>query len=91
MPRLLSVILIAVAAWGAPPDPVKAGMYPDRLARIAVSMKGFVDSGEIAGAVTLVQRHGFLAELGCDPDDRRKVAEDPSPEGNLTPFAGTAE
>ncbi len=41
----------------------KAGMDPERLARIPARMKEFVDSGTIAGAVTLVARHGVVASL----------------------------
>ncbi len=44
-------------------DAVKAGMNKERLARIPVRMKAFVDQGVAAGAVTLVQRHGALASL----------------------------
>ena len=44
-------------------DPAAAGMSPDRLARIAPRMKEFVDSGKVAGIVTLVARHGHVASL----------------------------
>lgn len=44
-------------------DQIKAGMDPERLARIPVRMKEFVDSGAIAGAVTLVARHGVVVSL----------------------------
>ncbi|MBI4462799.1 MAG: beta-lactamase family protein [Acidobacteria bacterium] len=44
-------------------DISKAGMDPERLARIPARMKEFVDSGTIAGAVTLVARHGVVASL----------------------------
>lgn len=44
-------------------DAAKAGMNKERLARIPVRMKAFVDQGVVAGAVTLVQRHGVLASL----------------------------
>ena len=37
-----------------------AGMDPERLASIPIRMKAFVENGTIAGAVTLVARHGFL-------------------------------
>ena len=38
-------------------------MDAERLARIPVRMKTFVDQGRISGAVTLVARHGAIAEL----------------------------
>lgn len=41
----------------------KAGMDPERLARIPVRMKTFVDQGTVAGVVTLVARHGVVASL----------------------------
>ena len=46
-----------------PANDAKAGMDPERLARIQARMKAFVDKGTIAGAVTLVARHGILASL----------------------------
>ncbi len=44
-------------------DISKAGMDPERLARIPARMKEFVDRGTIAGAVTLVDRHGVVVSL----------------------------
>jgi CubicO group peptidase (beta-lactamase class C family) len=44
-------------------NPAKAGMDSERLARIPVRMKAFVDRGTIPGAVTLIARHGALASL----------------------------
>lgn len=41
----------------------KAGMDPERLARIPVRMKEFVDTGTVAGVVTLVARHGEVVSL----------------------------
>ncbi len=41
----------------------KAGMDPERLARIPARMKEFVEKGTIAGAVMLVARHGVVASL----------------------------
>jgi len=35
----------------------------ERLARIPIRMKSFVERGAIAGAVTLVARHGVVASL----------------------------
>src|SRR5258706_7173343 len=44
-------------------DPAKAGMNPERLARIPARMQGFVDRGTATGFVTLVARHGQLASI----------------------------
>src|SRR5205807_7839729 len=41
-------------------DVTKAGMDPQQLARIPARLKEFVDQGAIAGAVTLVARHGVV-------------------------------
>lgn len=62
MIRQLAVALaLAPLLAAAPPDPQKAGMDADRLARIPVRMRAFVDKGTISGAVTLVARHGSIA------------------------------
>jgi len=64
--RLLSaVLLIQSFVVAAPPvvDPQKAGMDPARLAQIVPRMQEFVDRGAMAGAVTLLQRHGALAHF----------------------------
>jgi CubicO group peptidase (beta-lactamase class C family) len=44
-------------------DARQAGLDPQRLARIAERMKGYVDRGELAGVVTLVARHGIVGAL----------------------------
>jgi CubicO group peptidase (beta-lactamase class C family) len=44
-------------------DAKQAGLDPQRLARIAERMKGYVDRGELAGVVTLVSRHGVVGAL----------------------------
>lgn len=46
-------------------NPAKAGMDAERLARIPARMKAFVDQGTAAGFVTLVARHGTLAQLAA--------------------------
>ena len=57
------VFLAIAAASGASPNAAKAGMDPQVLARIPARMKAYVDQGSVAGVVTLVQRHGALAEI----------------------------
>jgi len=44
-------------------DPAAAGMNREWLARIPARMKEYVDAGKTAGVVTLVARHGHVAEL----------------------------
>ena len=52
------VLLLALAANAADP-----GMSSAQLAKIPQRMKAFVDQKRIAGAVTLVARHGVIAEF----------------------------
>ncbi len=67
----LAVIVLAVAsglfaqsrAVKSTADISKAGMDPQRLARIPARMKEFVGRGDIAGAVTLVARDGVVVSL----------------------------
>src|SRR4051812_35256836 len=64
--KALSIFLAAstcLLAGGPPRDMAKSGMDPERLAKIPARMKTFVDKGTIAGAVTLVSRHGTIAAL----------------------------
>jgi CubicO group peptidase (beta-lactamase class C family) len=64
MIRKLPILLVMpVLLAAASPDPQKAGMDADRLARIPARMRVFVDEGRLAGAVTLVARHGVIAEF----------------------------
>ena len=45
------------------PDPQKAGMDGQRLGLIVQRMKEFEEKGQVAGTVTLLQRHGILAHF----------------------------
>ena len=58
---VLVLTLAALVQQAAPPS--KSGLDPERLARIPIRMKAFVDKGEIPGTVTLVARHGQIAHL----------------------------
>src|SRR5690349_21210637 len=63
---VLSCSQLLVAAGPFVPDktdPAGAGMNAERLARIPVRMKEFVNANKTAGAVTLVARHGHVASL----------------------------
>src|SRR5438128_6242666 len=63
--KSLSLFLLASFCLAAAErhDATKTGMDPDRLAKIPVRMKSFVEKGTIAGSVTLVARHGSVASL----------------------------
>ncbi len=73
MSKLLGLLPFFAAAFAliaAPPPPLpivkdtaKTGLDPARLARIPVRMQQFVESGQAAGIVTLVARHGHVAAL----------------------------
>lgn len=56
------------------------GMSAERLARIGGWMDGYVESGKLAGCLTLVARHGQIAYLGsrgmADEATGRAIAED---------------
>lgn len=62
---LLAALIIPLYVFAAPPatDPQKAGMDAKRLAQVSARMKEFIDHGELAGTVTLLQRHGALAHF----------------------------
>jgi CubicO group peptidase (beta-lactamase class C family) len=68
MKRSLFLCLFAGALIAAPPapDPAAAGMDASELAKIPPRMKAFVDSEAIAGVVTLVMRHGAVAQVGAE-------------------------
>ncbi len=59
--RLLVLAFAVWTAWAA--DIGQTGLDAERLARIPASMKAFVEKGTIAGAVTLVARHGKVAAI----------------------------
>ena len=58
---LLITALVLSSSVSLHGNGAKAGMDPERLARIPVRMKAFVDQGTVAGVVTLVARHGVVA------------------------------
>lgn len=60
---LLLFLVVPLVAASPPADPGKTGLDPNRMAQIPVRMKYFVDRGAVAGAVTLVARHGVVAEF----------------------------
>lgn len=49
----------------APAPPEAVGLSAERLARLRRAIQGFVDRGELVGAVLLVAREGRLAELSA--------------------------
>ena len=66
MRSLLLAVLTGFAVAAATPNPSdisKGGLDRARLAEIPVRMKQLVDQGLASGCVTLVARHGVIAEL----------------------------
>jgi CubicO group peptidase (beta-lactamase class C family) len=70
-PLRIGLLLTIVAArlslaQGLPPDrPDRLGFSAGRLARIDTVMQQYVSEGRVAGVVTLVARHGRLAQAGA--------------------------
>src|SRR6201996_3468299 len=64
----------ALAATHALPtaSPESEGMSAERLARLTAGMKELVDGGRLAGAVTMVSRHGKVVEF--DAVGKRDIA-----------------
>ena len=59
-------ILLAAAAFPANlpiAKPESSGMSAERLKRLTAAMQGYVDRNEVAGAITLVSRHGRVVHL----------------------------
>ena len=56
-------LLLAATASPAPPQPARASVDPARLREIPARLQKFVDEQTIAGAVTLVARHGQVVSL----------------------------
>ena len=52
--------------------PENAGMSSERLARLDAGMKSLINEGRLAGAVTMVARHGKVVEF--DADGKRDLA-----------------
>jgi CubicO group peptidase (beta-lactamase class C family) len=80
-PRLLAIASVAAfcvqPAFAATRDLPSAsaeseGMSAERLARLASGMKELVDQGKLAGAVTMVSRHGKVVEF--DATGKRDIA-----------------
>jgi CubicO group peptidase (beta-lactamase class C family) len=61
----LMVTMVVGSAWGKPPrvEPAKAGLDAAKLAGLRGELQKFIDAGQIAGAVTLIGRHGHLASF----------------------------
>ena len=73
LPRLLAIASLAAlsvqpalaAVHDLPTASAESeGMSAERLARLSAGMKEIVDSGRLAGAVTMVSRHGKVVESG---------------------------
>lgn len=60
---LASLIIFSSPLTAQKQNVSKSGMDPERLARIPVQIKSFVNQGTIAGAVTLIARRGKVVSL----------------------------
>lgn len=81
LPLLLgSALLASTAAAQLPAPPATLGFSAERLARIDRVMQQYVDSGKVAGVVTLVLRHGKVAHRGAycwaDKEGGRRMTSD---------------
>src|ERR1700733_13895264 len=65
LPRLLAIASLAALT-------VSPAMAAVRLARLSTGMKELVDSGRLAGVVTMVSRHGKVVEF--DATGKRDIA-----------------
>src|ERR1700727_2575727 len=91
LPRLLAIASLAALAvqpvLAAVHDlptasPESEGMSAERLARLSAGMKEIVDSGRLAGAVTMVSRHGKVVEF--DAVGKRDIAANaPMPKDSI--------
>ncbi len=65
------LLLMTIAAWmphsisAQGTNAKKSGMNAQRLAKIPVRMKAYVDGGKAAGIVTLIAHHGATAQLSA--------------------------
>lgn len=86
-PRTILIACLALTtasgalAQGLPRGrPDQLGFSAQRLARIDSVMRQYVDSGRVAGVVTLVARHGRVAQLGAygwsDREANRRMTPD---------------
>lgn len=85
--RPILILLLALAAaasafaQGLPRGrPELLGFAPDRLARIDSLMQRYVDSGRVAGVVTLVARRGRVVQLGAYGWSDREAGRRMSPD-----------
>lgn len=61
--KALTLLALLATSTAIAAEATKTGLDAERLAKIPVRMKAFVDKGTIAGAVTLIERHGAVASL----------------------------
>ena len=77
---LLALFLMPLFAGPPTVDPGRSGLDPNRLAQIPVRMKSLIEQGAAAGVVTLVARHGVIAEFDAtgyqNLETRKPMAQD---------------
>src|SRR5438132_13383408 len=78
--RLTALAVAAVVAFATTAQSQQLTFSPERLARIDRAIQAYVDSGRIAGAVTLVIRRGRVVQEGAygwaDKEAGRKMTAD---------------
>ena len=76
----LATLLPAASPVIVVKDPTKTGLDADRLSKIPLRLKTFVDKGTTAGFVTLVARHGQVASIDAvgytDMDTKQPMRTD---------------
>ena len=90
---LLAAVVVATALYAEPTvaerelvrdlgsvDPSEVGISPERLRRLDAGMQAMVDDGKLAGAVTMLARHGKVAFVDVagvqDIESHRVMARD---------------
>ena len=76
----LTLGITLVATGAAISQPHASGMSPERLERVTAVLDKYIAAGELAGAVSLIYRHGEIAHLSArgfqDKDGRTPMQRD---------------
>ena len=76
----LAVGMVLAGTGGARGQPHASGMSPERLERVTAVLDKYIDAGVLAGAVSLIYRHGEIAHLRArgfrDADARTPMQRD---------------
>jgi CubicO group peptidase (beta-lactamase class C family) len=76
----LALGMVLAGTGGARGQPHASGMSPERLERVTAVLDKYIDAGALAGAVSLIYRHGEIAHLSArgfqDADARTPMQRD---------------